>query len=189
VTETVGGDEAAAQIPFLQIIDPKLVVPMVVFLASRQCTLSHHNYSAGAGRYARVFAGLGEGWLAPAGTEPTAEDIAANLAKIAGTQPFTVPASIVDEVMQISARRGLGQETRAGQSGATQFSADTKLGDILDHPEAKAVMARHYPEMATAGPLLRMGRGLTLRQISGFPQARMPAERLQTIVEDLQRLS
>jgi NAD(P)-dependent dehydrogenase (short-subunit alcohol dehydrogenase family) len=189
VTETVGGDEAAAQIPFLQLIDPKLVVPMVVFLASRRCMLSHHNYSAGAGRYARVFAGLGEGWLAPAGTEPTAEDIAANLAKIAGTHPFTVPASIVDEVMQISARRGLVQETRAGQSGTAQFSADSKLGDILDNPEAKAVMARHYPEMATAGPLLRMGRGLTLRQISGFPQARMPAERLQTIVEDLQRLS
>ena len=189
VTETVGGDEAAAQIPFLQIIDPRLVVPMVVFLASRACALSHHNYSAGAGRYARVFAGLGEGWLAPAGTEPTAEDIAANLAKISGTQPFTVPTSIVDEVMQISARRGLGQDSASEASGTTPFSADSKLGDILDHPEAKAVMARHYPEMATAGPLLRMGRGLTLRQISGFPQARMPAERLQTIVDDLQRLS
>lgn len=189
VTETVGGDEAAAQIPFLQIIDPKLVVPMVVFLASRACTLSHHNYSAGAGRYARVFAGLGEGWLAPAGTEPTAEDIAANLAKVSSTQPFTVPASIVDEVMQISARRGLGQDGGSRPSGATPFSADSTLGEILDHPEAKAVMARHYPEMATAGPLLRMGRGLTLRQISGFPQARMPAERLQTIVDDLKRLA
>ena len=188
VTETVGGEEAAAQIPFLQLIDPKLVVPMVVFLASRACTLSHHNYSAGAGRYARVFAGLGEGWLAPQGTEPSAEDIAANLSKISGTQPFTVPGSIVDEVMQISERRGLGRETSTPEANTTRFGADTRLGAILDHPAARAVMARHYPEVETAGPLLRMGRSLTLRQISGFPQARMSAERLQTIVEDLQRL-
>lgn len=188
VTETVGGDEAAAQIPFLQIIDPKLVVPLVVFLASRSCELSHHNYSAGAGRYARVFAGLGEGWLSPKGSEPTAEDIAANLAKVSATQPFTVPASIVDEVMQISTRRGQLQDSAPTATPTSRFSADTKLGDILDHAAAKAIMARHYPEMASAGPLLRMGRGLTLQQISAFPQAKMSAERLQTIVSDLQNL-
>jgi NAD(P)-dependent dehydrogenase (short-subunit alcohol dehydrogenase family) len=106
VTETVGGDEVAAQIPFLQLIDPKLVVPIVVFLASRACELSHHNYSTGAGRYARVFVGLGEGWLAEAGSEPTAEDIAANLGKISAPEPFTVPSSIFDEVAEISLRRG-----------------------------------------------------------------------------------
>ncbi|MFA5941073.1 MAG: SDR family NAD(P)-dependent oxidoreductase [Sinimarinibacterium sp.] len=191
VTETVGGADAAAQIPFLQLIDPKLVVPMVVFLASRACELSHHHYSTGAGRYARVFAGLGEGWLAPAGSVPTAEDIAANLGKVSATLPFTVPASIVAEVMQISLRRGLGQDSTPSTPSThqqTQFTAETKLADILDNPKAKAVMARHYPEMSTAGPLLRMGRGLTLKQISAFPQAKMPPERLQTIVNDLQKL-
>ncbi len=188
VTETVGGADAAAQIPFLQIIDPKLVVPIVVFLASRSCELSHHNYSAGAGRYARVFAGLGEGWLSPQGSEPTAEDIAANLAKVSATQPFTVPTSIVDEVMQISMRRGLIQDSAPTASQTSRFSADTKLGDILDHAAAKEIIARHYPEMASAGPLLRMGRGLTLKQISAFPQAKMSAERLQTIVSDLQNI-
>jgi hypothetical protein len=34
----------------------------VAFLASRSCTVSHHNYSACAGRYARAFVGLGEGF-------------------------------------------------------------------------------------------------------------------------------
>lgn len=189
VTETVGGSEAAAQIPFLNLIDPKLVVPLVVFLASKSCEMSHHNYSSGAGRYARVFVGLGEGWLSPKGSEPTAEDIAANLGQVTATQPFTVPSSIVDEVMQISMRRGVGQEAEATKQDAVQrFTADTKLGDILDNPQAKAIMARHYPEMKTAGPLLKMGRGLTLKQISGFPQAKMPPERLQTIVNDLQNL-
>lgn len=188
VTETVGGADAAAQIPFLRLIDPKLVVPMVVFLASRDCDLTHQNYSAGAGRYARVFAGLGEGWLSPKNSEPTAEDIAANLDRIAATAPFSVPASIVDEVMQISTRRGVTQDAAPGEQHASGFSADSKLGDILDNPKAKAIMAQHYPEMATAGPLLRMGRGLTLKQISAFPQAKMSQERLQTIVDDLRNV-
>lgn len=188
VTQTVGGDEAAAQIPFLKIIDPKLVVPMVTFLASRACEASHQNYSAGAGRYARVFSGLGEGWLSPAGSEPTAEDIAKNFGKISATQPFSVPSSILDEVMQLSARRGLTEDAPAKTAVPARITADTKLGAILDNPKAKAVMASHYPEMATAGPLLRLGRGLTLKQISGFPQARMSPERLRAIVEDLQKL-
>jgi para-nitrobenzyl esterase len=70
------------------------------------------------------------------------------------------------------------------------FTADTKLGEILDDPQAKAIMQKHYPEMAspTVGPLLKMGRGLTLKQISAFPQAKMSAERLQLIVDDLQKI-
>jgi NAD(P)-dependent dehydrogenase (short-subunit alcohol dehydrogenase family) len=102
VTETVGDleqlPEAAA---FLGAIDPELVVPMVVFLASRACSLTHHNFSAGAGRYARVFVGLGEGWRAPRGERPAAEDIEANLGAIAAIEPFSVPASIYDEVEAI----------------------------------------------------------------------------------------
>ena len=107
VTETVGGEQIAAQSPFLNALDPELVVPIVVFLASRACGFTHHNYSAGAGRYARVFIGLGKGWLAEAGSKPTADDIAAHLAEISATEPFGVPSSIVDEVVEICTRRGI----------------------------------------------------------------------------------
>lgn len=107
VTETVGGDEVAAQMPFLQKIDPRLVVPLVIFLASRNCELTHHNYSAGAGRFARAFVGLGKGWLASPGTVPTAEDIEANMPKISATDPYIVPTSIFDEIMDIAAQIGI----------------------------------------------------------------------------------
>lgn len=187
ITHGAGGSEAEAQTPFLQILDPKLVVPIVVFLASRSCELTHHNYSAAAGLYARVFTGLGKGWLSAQGSEPSAEDIANNINQVSATQPFIIPMSTVDEVMQISMRRGLMQEPPA-TSNASGFSADSKLGDLLDHPQAKAVMVSHYPEMAKPGPLLRMGRKYTLRQISSFPQAKMPPERLQSIVDELQKL-
>jgi NAD(P)-dependent dehydrogenase (short-subunit alcohol dehydrogenase family) len=107
VTETIGGEDLAAEIPFLRAIEPELVVPIVVFLASRACEITHHNYSAGAGRYARVFVGLGKGWLAEPGSAPTADDVAAHLDEMSATEPFSVPTSILDEVAEICARRGI----------------------------------------------------------------------------------
>jgi NAD(P)-dependent dehydrogenase (short-subunit alcohol dehydrogenase family) len=107
VTETVQDPEYLEKSGFLNAIQPELVVPIVVFLASRACDFSHRNYSACAGRFARVFVGLGEGWLAERGTEPTAEEIAAHLEEVSATEPFTVPTSIVDEVLGVCARLGV----------------------------------------------------------------------------------
>lgn len=105
VTETIGDAAALPEVAtFVEAIDPELVVPIVVFLASRACTFTHHNYSACAGRYARVFAGLGPGWQAPPGTRPTADDVEAHLAEVQATEPFTVPTSIFDEVADILGR-------------------------------------------------------------------------------------
>ena len=108
VTETVGDrDELGAAIPFLRAIEPELVVPMVVYLASRACRFTHQNYSACAGRFARVFVGLGEGWRAAPGTPPTAEAIETHLAEIAATEPFIVPDWIFDEVTQVCSQLGI----------------------------------------------------------------------------------
>jgi hypothetical protein len=77
-----------------------------VYLASRSCELSHHNFSACAGRFARVFLGLGEGWTAERGSSPTAEDIAQHLSAISATEPFTVPMSIFDEMSSLARQVG-----------------------------------------------------------------------------------
>jgi NAD(P)-dependent dehydrogenase (short-subunit alcohol dehydrogenase family) len=107
LTETVGGEQVAAQSPFLSALDPELVVPIVVFLASRACAFSHRNYSAGAGRYARVFIGLGKGWVSRPGSRPSADDLAAHLDEVSATEPFSVPASIFDEVATLCAQVGI----------------------------------------------------------------------------------
>lgn len=107
VTETVGDEKFLAESGFMQAIRPELVVPLVTFLASAACTFTHRNYSAAAGRYARVFVGLTEGWLAGTDDRPTAEDIQAHLEEISSTEKFIVPASIVDEVLDVCARRGV----------------------------------------------------------------------------------
>ena len=107
VTETVGDPKALEDIGFLNVIKPELVVPIVAFLASRACKVTHQNYSACAGRFARVFVGLGQGWLADADSNPTADDLAAHLAEVSATEPFTVPSSIFEEVFAVCAQLGV----------------------------------------------------------------------------------
>ncbi|MEZ0365188.1 SDR family NAD(P)-dependent oxidoreductase [Mycobacterium sp. pUA109] len=108
VTETVGDPKALEETGFLKVIRPELVVPIVVYLASRACEFTHHNYSACAGRFARVFIGLGQGWLAEPDTTPAADDIAAHLAEVSSTKHFTVPGSIFEEVFSVCERLGVG---------------------------------------------------------------------------------
>jgi NAD(P)-dependent dehydrogenase (short-subunit alcohol dehydrogenase family) len=107
VTETVGDENFLKESGFMRAIRPELVVPLVTFLASKDCDFTHRNYSACAGRYARVFVGLSEGWLADAETEPTAEDIHAHLDEVSAIEKFIVPDSIVDEVLDVCDRLGI----------------------------------------------------------------------------------
>ena len=108
VTETVGDrDDLEDPGGFLHSIEPELVVPIVVYLASRQCQVTHHSFSACAGRFARAFVGLADGWLADPGHPPTAEDVATNLDAITATEPYSVPTSIFDEVAGVCARLGI----------------------------------------------------------------------------------
>jgi NAD(P)-dependent dehydrogenase (short-subunit alcohol dehydrogenase family) len=109
VTETIGDiDPERDESGFLKAIAPELVVPIVTYLAGRTCQVTHHNYSACAGRFARAFVGLGEGWLAPSGSVPTAEDVEDHFSAISATDPYVVPTSIFDEVADICRRLGIG---------------------------------------------------------------------------------
>jgi len=107
VTETLEDPAAVSDSAFFGAIRPELVTPLVVYLASRACEVSHHNYSACGGRFARVFTGLAQGWLATPDVEPTADDIAERLAEISAVEPFTVPGSIYEEVFDVCQRLGI----------------------------------------------------------------------------------
>lgn len=107
VTETVGDEKFLAESGFMRAIRPELVVPLVTFLASRACDVTHRNYSACAGRYARVFVGLGNGWIADSDGDTTADDILAHLDDVSATDGFIVPDTIVDEVLDVCDRLGI----------------------------------------------------------------------------------
>jgi NAD(P)-dependent dehydrogenase (short-subunit alcohol dehydrogenase family) len=92
---------------FYDAIRPDLIAPLVVYLASRECDLTHRAIAACAGRYSRVFAGYADGWLSAAGTTPSVEDVAARIAQINATDGFFVPESSVDETIAVCRQRGV----------------------------------------------------------------------------------
>ncbi len=141
VTETVGDEKFLAESGFMRAIRAELVVPLVVFLASRACDFTHRNYSACAGRYARVFMGLSEGWLADAESEPTAEDIHAHLDEVSATEKFIVPDSIVDEVLDVCDRLGIS----AMPDNAEVSFPNPKVGRITTVQEAGRSAKRGGP--------------------------------------------
>jgi hypothetical protein len=113
VTETVDPN-TLENMGLLNIIGPEKVVPIVTYLASRACESSHENYSACAGRYARVFVGLGDGWLADTDTAATADDIAEHFPEVSGTQPFTIPGNIYEELFSVVGRLGVDLSEAGG---------------------------------------------------------------------------
>jgi NAD(P)-dependent dehydrogenase (short-subunit alcohol dehydrogenase family) len=76
---------------------PPFVTPMVLYLTSERCTATRHIYSASGGRYARAFIGVGEGWMVPDKTPPSAEDIERHFAQIGSDAGYYVPRSVADE--------------------------------------------------------------------------------------------
>jgi NAD(P)-dependent dehydrogenase (short-subunit alcohol dehydrogenase family) len=95
LTESLLGPLAAA-------LDPNFVTPLVAYLVSEQCQLTHEIFDVGGGRYASIFIGLGKGWTARKGQVPSPEEIAANLGAIRNTEGFTIPDSIAGEMQAIA---------------------------------------------------------------------------------------
>jgi NAD(P)-dependent dehydrogenase (short-subunit alcohol dehydrogenase family) len=83
---------------FASALQPESVTPLVTFLASEACELTHEIFSAAGGRYARIFIGLAPGWYGGKDHAPTAEDVLDNLDQIEKQEGYIVPGSVGDEL-------------------------------------------------------------------------------------------
>jgi NAD(P)-dependent dehydrogenase (short-subunit alcohol dehydrogenase family) len=86
-------------------LEPEFVTPMVVYLCSDQCDVSHHIYSVVGGRYARVFIGVSDGWMPESTTPPSVEDVVEHFSTIGDLQHWTVPLSAEEELTEVADRR------------------------------------------------------------------------------------
>ena len=75
-------------------MSPDLVAPMVAFLAHEACPVSGEIYSAGFGRFARLFIASTEGSCSTAAA-PTVEDVAAHWATINDETDYYVPTDLM----------------------------------------------------------------------------------------------
>jgi len=92
-------------------LDPAGVSPLVSYLVSRECAVSGEAFSALAGRYARVFVGLTQGWFADDELAVTAEDIRDKLELLMDPEGSWIPASLLEEqrsVARLVTERGRG---------------------------------------------------------------------------------
>ena len=92
--------------PLADLLAPEQVMPLVVFLASEANPYSHEIFTAGGGRYGRIFIGTNPGWFAGPKVVPTVEDVLAHIDEIRDVSSYEIPASSNDEIMIIA--RNLG---------------------------------------------------------------------------------
>ena len=85
--------------PLAEALDPELVAPLVTYLVSPQCSITHEIFSVGGGRIARVFLGLTPGWFAGKGATFTPDDVAAHIDEIRNPEGYTIPNGVSDEMM------------------------------------------------------------------------------------------
>ena len=87
--------------PMAELVDPEQVMPMVVFLCSQQNPYTHEIFTAGGGRYGRIFIGTNEGWFAGSKAVPSVDDIADHLDEIRDISGYEIPMSSNEEIMII----------------------------------------------------------------------------------------
>ena len=70
------------------------------------------------------------------------------------------------------------------------YTLDTTFGTLLDHPQAKTVIDKYLPGIAT-NPMLGMVRGLTLNMILAMPMAAqlgLTKEKAEAMVAEVNKI-
>jgi NAD(P)-dependent dehydrogenase (short-subunit alcohol dehydrogenase family) len=76
-------------------MEPDLVAPMAAFLAHEQCPVTGEVYTAGAGRFARLFIASTPGYVDPTGA-PTIEAVADHWNAITDETGYAIPSDLLD---------------------------------------------------------------------------------------------
>ena len=89
MTETLFGEDMS------KLLTVDNITPLVVYLASEQCEITHEIFSAGGGRFARIGISTDVGYF---NATAKAEDIFANIDKIRDLSNSIYPTSLADEL-------------------------------------------------------------------------------------------
>jgi NAD(P)-dependent dehydrogenase (short-subunit alcohol dehydrogenase family) len=102
--------------PMAEKLEPECVTPMALYLVSRECPVTHEIYTAGGGRYARIFVGLNDGWTKGPGEPATLEEVAANFERIRDPEGYVIPTSTADDLRKVAAALKVSSDGKlAGQ--------------------------------------------------------------------------
>ncbi len=70
------------------------------------------------------------------------------------------------------------------------FTENSKFGDLLDDPAARALLVKYVPQIddPSIKTMLGMARGMTLKAVASFPQAKLSAAQMSALIEELAKL-
>jgi hypothetical protein len=68
-----------------------------------------------------------------------------------------------------------------------KWSQDSKVGELLKDPAAKAILEEYIPGIST-NPQTKLVYGMALKIVANFPQAGIPKDKLAEINQKLQAL-
>jgi alpha-L-rhamnosidase len=69
------------------------------------------------------------------------------------------------------------------------FTLDTTVGEILAHPQAKAVLDQYLPGVSS-NPMIAMAKGMSLRTVLAMPQAAqfgLTQEKAETVLAEINK--
>ncbi|NTW43814.1 MAG: hypothetical protein HGB14_05125 [Anaerolineaceae bacterium] len=70
-----------------------------------------------------------------------------------------------------------------------KFTMDSKLGTLLDDPQAKKVMDQYVPGLSV-NPMVAMVKGMTLTMLLAMPQAAqlgITKEKVQSVLDEINK--
>lgn len=83
---------------------PEYVTPLVLLLASDRCPVTNEVISAVAGRYARVFTAVAEGWVSPGDRPASMDELAEHFGTVLDSSTFEVLADMREEIPLVARR-------------------------------------------------------------------------------------
>jgi NAD(P)-dependent dehydrogenase (short-subunit alcohol dehydrogenase family) len=84
--------------------DPRNISALVTYLCSSQCDYSGEAFSAVHGRYARVFVGVADGWIAPDKGSISTDSVAAHIGDVRDISRHSVPMWLFEEMRDVAER-------------------------------------------------------------------------------------
>jgi hypothetical protein len=74
----------------------------------------------------------------------------------------------------------------AAMADAPKYTIDSTMGDLLDNPQAHAILAKYLPDVVSS-PQIDQGRGLTLKSLQQY-LPNLTDEMLQQIGDELAKI-
>jgi hypothetical protein len=76
------------------------------------------------------------------------------------------------------------REEKVKEKQPMAITLESTLKEVLDNPQAAAILDKYSPGFSK-NPMLKLGMGMTLRKCVSFPQAKLTADQIKSLEEEL----